>query len=100
VLKRFISLLKPEKGVMVTGRPSGHVQSGYRGGSHVKRRRNRGRISGSTIRRVLRSYGMKLGRKPGRSGRCSLGFGSLGLIPLDLRRGGLESWSMEPRVLL
>lgn len=36
VLKRFIQLLKPEKGVTVTGRCSGHVQSGYRGGAHTK----------------------------------------------------------------
>ncbi|KAL2070448.1 hypothetical protein VTL71DRAFT_13474 [Oculimacula yallundae] len=36
LIRRFIKLLKQEKGVMVTGRMTGHLEAGYHAGANVK----------------------------------------------------------------
>jgi chemotaxis methyl-accepting protein methylase len=36
LIKRFMGLLKREKGVVVTGRMTGHLDAGYKGGANVK----------------------------------------------------------------
>jgi hypothetical protein len=36
LIKRFMALLKGDKGVMVTGRMTGHLEAGYKGGANVK----------------------------------------------------------------
>ena len=36
LIKRFMQLLRDEKGTMVTGRMTGHLEAGYKGGANVK----------------------------------------------------------------
>jgi hypothetical protein len=44
-IRRFMALLKDEKGVMVTGRMTGHLEAGYKGGANVKSTtKSRGKI--------------------------------------------------------
>lgn len=65
LLKRFITLLKPEKDTMITGRCTGHVKEGYYGGENTKQTtKSRGDIwehNAESIKKMFADVGTETG---------------------------------------
>jgi hypothetical protein len=68
LIARFMGLLSEGKRRMVTGRMTGHLEAGYKGGANVRSTTKSGGEIGSIIVRVLRGRGGNLVRRGARSG--------------------------------